>query len=108
MRYLHRVWKSKAEVTDLRQETYVRVYESAAKALPRAPKSFLFTTARNLMIDRMRREHVVSIDYTQDVESLDFAVDELSPERRANARQELQYLTEAFDQLVLADVMRYL
>src|SRR5215472_8199240 len=87
MRYLQRVWKSAADIPDLRQETYVRVYETAAKSIPRFPKSFLFTTARNLMIDRMRRERVVSIDYTQDLESLEMSADELSPERRLSARQ---------------------
>ena len=97
MRYLRRVWKSPAEVPDLRQDTYVRVYESAAKAVPRSPKNFLFTIARNLMIDKMRRERVVSIDYTQDLDSLDVSVEELTPERRLTAREELQRLTEAFD-----------
>jgi RNA polymerase sigma-70 factor (ECF subfamily) len=97
MRYLRRVWKSPAEVPDLRQETYVRVYESAAKAVPRSPKNFLFTIARNLMIDKMRRERVVSIDYTQDLDSLDASMEELTPERRLTAQQELQRLTEAFD-----------
>lgn len=99
MRYLNRVWRSAAEVPDLRQETYVRVYESAAKSPPRSAKSLLFTTARNLMVDRMRRDRVVSIDYTQDLTSLDVSVDELSPERRLSARQELQCLVEAFDRL---------
>src|SRR5712671_1908513 len=61
MRYVTRVWKLAADVPDLCQETYVRVYESAAKKRPRAAKSFLFTTAHNLMVDRMRRERVVSI-----------------------------------------------
>ena len=99
MRYLNRVWRSPAEVPDLRQETYVRVYESAAKSPPRSAKSLLFTTARNLMVDRMRRERIVSIGYTQDLSSLDVSVDELSPERRLSARQELQSLAEAFDRL---------
>jgi RNA polymerase sigma-70 factor (ECF subfamily) len=47
----------------------------------------------------MRRDRIVSIDYTQDLNSLDVSVDELSPERRLNARQELQCLAEAFDRL---------
>ena len=97
MRYLRRVWKSPAEVADLRQETYVRLYESASRALPRSPRTFLFTTAHNLLIDRMRRERIVSIDYTQDVDSLDPTADELTPERRLSGRQELQRLMEAFD-----------
>jgi RNA polymerase sigma-70 factor (ECF subfamily) len=99
MRYLARVWKSPPDIPDLRQETYVRVYESAARKRPRAPRAFLFTTARNLMVDRIRREKVVSIEYSQDLDTLDVSIDELSPERRLSARQELQRLTEAFDGL---------
>jgi RNA polymerase sigma factor (sigma-70 family) len=99
MRYLYKVWRTPAEVPDLRQETYVRVFESAAKSRPRSPRSFLFATARNLMIDRMRRDRIVSIDYTHDLNSLDVPVDQLSPERRLGARQELQCLADAFDRL---------
>src|SRR5262245_55138972 len=99
MRYLRRVWKAPAEVSDLRQETYVRVYEGAARERPRSSKTFLFATARNLIIDKLRRERIVSIDYTHDMGALDVSVDELTPERRLNARQELQRLTEAFDSL---------
>jgi RNA polymerase sigma factor (sigma-70 family) len=99
MRYLNKVWRSSAEVPDLRQEIYVRVYESAAKSRPHSAKSFLFATARNLMIDQMRRDRIVSIDYTHDLNSLDVPADLLSPERRLGARQELQCLAEAFDRL---------
>jgi RNA polymerase sigma-70 factor (ECF subfamily) len=98
-RYLNKVWRSPDEVADLRQETYVRVYESGSRARPRSPKTFLFTTARNLMIDKMRRERIVSIDYKQDIHSLDVSMDELTPERRLTAREELQRLSEAFDRL---------
>jgi len=99
MRYLRRVAPCAADVPDLRQEVYMRVYEGAAKSLPQHPQRFLFVTARNLLIDRLRRERVVSIDYTQDLESLHVNIDELSPERRLGARQELQRLSAAFDQL---------
>jgi RNA polymerase sigma factor (sigma-70 family) len=99
MRYLRRVWSRGADIPDLRQETYARVYESARKSLPRCPKSFLFATARHLMFDRLRRERVVSIDYTQDIGCLNVLVDELTPDRRLSARQDLQRLAEAFGRL---------
>jgi RNA polymerase sigma-70 factor (ECF subfamily) len=99
MRYLHRVWRNHAEVPDLRQEIYVRIYQSAAKTKPQAPKSFLFATARNLLADKARRERVISIDYTQDLDALDVLIDEISPEHRYGARQELRRLSEAFDGL---------
>lgn len=98
-RYLRRVWAGAAEVADFRQEIYVRVYESAAKALPTSPKAFLFTTARNLIADRLRRERVVSIDYTQDLDTLNVLVDEISPEQRLSAREELRRLSAALDRL---------
>ena len=88
-RYLQRVWQRHADVPDLRQEIYIRVYERAAKALPASPKAFLFQTARNLIIDRARRERIVSIDYTQDLDALNVLIDEISPEQRLSARQEV-------------------
>ena len=97
--YLRRCWPHREELHDLRQEGYVRVYEAAGKALPAAPKSFLFTTARNLMADRLRRSRVVSIDTVGDFESLNVLVDEVSPERWSSGRQTLKRLAEAFDHL---------
>lgn len=98
-RYLRRVWPNTAEVSDLRQDTYVRIYESAARDRPNLPKAFLFATARNLMADRVRRSRIVSIGYTQDLDSLNALVDEISPEHRLSARQELRRLSEALDGL---------
>jgi RNA polymerase sigma-70 factor (ECF subfamily) len=99
VRYLTRVWPNSAEVLDLRQDIYVRVYESARGALPTSPKAFLFTTARNLMTDRIRHNRVVFIDSMQDVDHLNVLIDEISPERRLGARQELRILARAFDSL---------
>lgn len=99
MRYLLRCWHQRDEVPDLRQDIYIRVYEAAAKARPAMPKSFMFTTARHLMTDRLRRARVVSIDAVGDLDALNVLVDEISPERRLGARQELKRLTDAFDRL---------
>jgi len=97
--YLRRVCKSSSEVPDLIQEALARVYESAAKSRPRSPKTFLFTTARNLLIDKLRRERVVSIEYTPKTTSLDLPIDELSPERRLAAQEDLQQLARALESL---------
>jgi RNA polymerase sigma factor (sigma-70 family) len=97
--YLMRVWRDPAEIPDLRQEIYIRVYESAMRVRPSEPRRFLFVTARNLLADRMRRRRVVSIDSTRDLETLNVLVDEISPEQRINARQELRHLANAFNTL---------
>lgn len=99
VRYLNRVWRNSSDVSDLRQDIYVRVYESARVSRPAAPKAFLFTTARNLMTDRLRHSRVVLIDSRPDFEGLEALVDEISPERRVSARQELFNLARALDSL---------
>jgi len=98
-RYLRRVWQSAAEVADLRQEAYVRVYESAQRARPANPRAFLFATARNLMADRIRRARIVPIEAIGDRDALNVTVDELSPERRLSAWQELRRVMRALDRL---------
>ena len=99
MRHLSRVWPDRSEIRDIRQEAYVRVYEAATRSRPLAPKSFLFATARNLMADRARRQRVVRIEAGAEWDALNLLVDEISPERRASARQELGRLAHAFDRL---------
>jgi RNA polymerase sigma factor (sigma-70 family) len=99
MRYLARVWPRKHEVEDLRQETYARVYSAAVTSRPASPRSFLFTTAHHLMADRVRHERVVSIEAVGDIEALNVSVDEISVERRLDARQELKLLARALDLL---------
>jgi RNA polymerase sigma factor (sigma-70 family) len=99
MRFLARVWPHRDELSDIRQEAYARVYEAALKGRPQAPKAFLFTTARHLMADRIRRERIVSIRAGGDTDYLNVLVDEISPERRASAGEELARLARAFDRL---------
>ena len=99
VRYLMRTWPARDEIHDLRQETYLRVYEAAAKELPRSAKAFLFTTARHLLVDRARRKKVVSFEPGWDLDGLNVLVDEISPERSAGAQEELRALAEAFNNL---------
>ncbi|MDB5782047.1 sigma-70 family RNA polymerase sigma factor [Caballeronia mineralivorans] len=99
VRYLLRVWPNRDEVPDLRQEIYVRVFESAQHTRPALPKAFLFATARNLMTDRLRRGRIVFIGTRGDLDELNVLVDELSPERCATNIEELQRLAKAFDAL---------
>jgi RNA polymerase sigma factor (sigma-70 family) len=99
VRFISRLWPQQDEVADIRQEAYARVYEAARQARPHAPKAFLFATARHLMADRIRRERIVSIRAGGDNEYLNVLVDEVSPEQRVGAHQELARLAQAFDRL---------
>jgi RNA polymerase sigma factor (sigma-70 family) len=99
VRYLARTWPRKHEIDDLRQETYARVYQAAKTSRPTSARSFLLTTAHHLMVDRVRRERIVSIEAVGDLAALDVTVDEISAEQRVSARQELKRLARALDRL---------
>jgi RNA polymerase sigma factor (sigma-70 family) len=99
MRFLSRVWPRREDHPDIRQETYARVYESALKSKPQTPKAFLFATARHLMTDRLRRERIVSIKAGREGDYFNVLVDEISPEQRVSATEELTRLARALERL---------
>lgn len=99
MRFLHRNWRDHDEIADLRQEVYTRVYEAAMRRLPDSPKSFLFTTARNLLVDRVRHQRIVPITAVGDIEQLNVLEDELEPGRWLVGREALARLARALDRL---------
>jgi len=99
MQYLRHNWRAKADITDLRQEVYVRVLEAARKEIPERARQFVFSTARNLLIDRVRREQVVPIEAVSDLDALTIAMDAPGPERAAASRDELRHLLAAVDRL---------
>ncbi len=99
VRYLRRNWRHQDEVPDLLQDVYVRLYEAAARERPRVVKPFLFTIARNLMIDRLRQMNVVSFEAVADFDRLNVIDDEPSPERLTSAREEIRQLQKAVDAL---------
>jgi RNA polymerase sigma-70 factor (ECF subfamily) len=99
MQYLQHNWRNKSDIADLRQDIYVRVYEAALKEIPASAKSFVFATARNLLITRMRREQVVPFEAVSDFDALGTASDEPGPDGALMARDELRRLLAALDQL---------
>lgn len=99
VRFLARKWINPTDVQDIRHDIYVRVLEAAERARPNAPKSFLFAVARNLLIDRARRDRIVAIDLLEDLDVLNVLIDEVSPERRTAGREQLQRLSMLFDRL---------
>jgi len=97
--YLHRNWRNQADIDDLLQDVYVRVCEAAQKQQLNSTRSFVFTTARNLLVDRVRRGRVIPIDTVESLEALSAAVDEPGPDRNLMAREELRRVEAALDRL---------
>lgn len=67
---LRRVCPSGFDVDNLVAESLARAY--AAKDIGRIPtgRGYLFTIARNLLIDTLRRETIVSLDFVADLDTL--------------------------------------
>lgn len=99
MQFLRGGWRSKSDTEDLCQDVYVRVCEAAQKEIPRPVKPFVFAVARNHLINRVRRDQIVSIEVVADLDTLGIAVDEPGPDRSTMARQELKKLQIALDRL---------
>jgi RNA polymerase sigma factor (sigma-70 family) len=97
--FLRRNWRNDAEIDDLRQEAYMRIYASALKERPALAKPFIFQIIRNLLIDRQKQNNVIPIGSLSDLEDLSVASDDASPEENVVARQEIDRLQQALDGL---------
>jgi RNA polymerase sigma factor (sigma-70 family) len=84
---------------DLVQEALVRVWrERRARPVP-APKALLFTTARNLALDQLRRRQVVRIDGLAEIADLPVLEQSPSAADTTAHHQELDLLTQALQSL---------
>ena len=99
MLFLRQNWRNRTEIADLRQEVYMRVYEAALKEIPEQTKAFVLATARNLLIDRVRKESVIPFEIVTDLEALGIASEQAGPEHTIIARDALRRLTSALDRL---------
>jgi len=98
-RFIRQRWSNSEDVSDLRQETYARLYKLARKGIPQPVRPLLFSIAKHLMTDKLRQRRIVVIDSVGDCDGLNVLVDEISPESRLNGHQELRELAKALDQL---------
>lgn len=99
MQYLQHNWRNRSDIVDLRQEVYARVFDAARTQIPERTRQFVFTTARNLLINRVLHEQIVPIEAVADLEALEIAKDAPDPERSVIAREELRRLQVALDRL---------
>lgn len=98
-RYLSRAWSNAADVLDLRQEVYMRVYQSSMEQRPQSARAYVITVARNLLTDRIRRDRRVSMESVQELDDSIVPRDELTPERYLSAEEDLRKLSVALERL---------
>ena len=95
MSVLQRYWQNESDLADLKQEVYLKIYEAAKTGRPDPVKPYLITVARNVVIDKVRRDQVVPIEAVADLEALNVAADMPNPERQAQASAAMRRLQSA-------------
>ena len=99
MHYLEHNWRNRSDIPDLRQEVYARVLEAARERIPDNAENFLFVCARNLLINRVRREQIVPIETLADMDALGIASDAPQPDQFVIEREQVRRLEAAMEQL---------
>lgn len=97
--FLRHNWRDQSDIEDLLHDVYARVYDAARRQLPDQAKAFVFTTARNLLSNRIRERAVIPIEAVSDLDALNVAIDTPGPERSTIARDELRHANVAIDKL---------
>jgi len=99
MTYLRHNWRNASDIADLRQEVYARVLQAARERVPDNPKRFLLTSARNLLINLVRREQIVPMETFADIDTLGLASDAPEPDSLVIEQEELRRLEAAMEAL---------
>lgn len=97
--FIRRNWRVADDVMDLRHDVYELAISGAREALPGNTRAYLFTIARNHLINRSKRAQVVSIDLVADLDSLDRKIDMFAAERQLHARDALRRVQEGMEKL---------
>lgn len=87
------------EIDDIVQDAYLSIARLKSVAHIRDGRAYLFTTARMVVLQRIRRNRIVRIDSLTEAQALSLEDDDPGPERRAGARRELERVRRLIDDL---------
>jgi RNA polymerase sigma-70 factor (ECF subfamily) len=93
---LRRILKAGQDVDDTLSEILARAWSTAEWGRVHNGRAYLFNIARNLIIDRARRDKVVSFEQIADVDLLQ---SQIMLEAQLHARSELRWLQEFLPEL---------
>lgn len=97
--WLRRAFKDRAEIDDVIQEAYCRLSTLADVSHITNARAYLFSTARNIVLEQMRRARVVRLDTLTEIETANIVDEEPSPERITAGRRELARVKALMDAL---------
>ena len=83
------------DVDNLIQETMARVWRARSASDVSSPRALLFTTARNLAIDQLRRQNIIPMEPITETAELPVYEESLTPAEASARNQELELLTQA-------------
>jgi RNA polymerase sigma-70 factor (ECF subfamily) len=89
-RWLRGALRNPDDMDDIIQEAYCRIAELDTLQHIRNGRAYFFTTARSVLLQRLRRERVVKIEAVAEIDLLGVMDDAPSPERIVGARGELK------------------
>jgi len=97
--FVRRNWRVEDDVMDLTHDIYELAYSGAREGLPSATRQYVFTVARNPLINRAKRARIVSFELVADLETLDSGTDLFEAERHLMARDAIRHVQAGFEKL---------
>jgi RNA polymerase sigma-70 factor (ECF subfamily) len=88
-----------ADIDDVVQTSYLRIWRKRAAEPIRSAKAFLFTIARHLALDAVRREHRSPIEHVGELAGLNVIDEQASVSDYVSRTERIQLLVEAIDAL---------
>lgn len=98
-RYLRCNWRTPEQIMDIRQDIYEAALTGGRNEIPANTAGYVFAIARNILINRSKREHIVKFEQVADLESFGGAVDLTSTDRQMDARDALRRAQEGMERL---------
>jgi len=98
-RFIRRHLRQQDELADVRQDVYERILAGGARGLPTLTGAYVFTVARNLLINRARRASIVNFEIVSDLEQVVPEADWLTPARHIEGQEELRKVQDGIDLL---------
>lgn len=89
---LHGGVGARLEADDVVQETWAVLASLESVRDIRSPRAYLFTVARSIILQHIRRARIVPIEAVADIDQLQMSDELQSPERRVAGHQELRRL----------------
>ncbi|NYD89152.1 RNA polymerase sigma factor [Sphingomonas melonis] len=97
--FIRRNWRVAEDVRDLTHDVYELAIAGARKALPYNTQAFMLMIARNHLINRAKRQKIVSFEMVADLETMEREVDVSATERHLVARDALRRTKDGIEQL---------